>query len=40
MRLSDFKRGYKFKSKRNDRLSYIIAIIISAIVFVLLWYFL
>lgn len=40
MKLSDFKRDYRFKSKGNDRLSYIIAIVISAIAFVLLWYFL
>jgi hypothetical protein len=38
---SDFKRNYKFKSdKKKDRLSYIIAIVISAIAFLLLWYFL
>jgi len=38
---SDFKRNYKFKSdKKKDRLSYIIAIVISAIAFILLWYFL
>lgn len=38
---SDFKRKYQFKSdKKKDRLSYIIAIVISAIVFLLLWYFL
>lgn len=37
---SDFKRNYKFKSDRKkDRLSYIIAIIISAIAFLILWYF-
>lgn len=37
---SDFKRNYKFKSdKKKDRLSYIIAIILSAIAFVLIWYF-
>ncbi|WP_449439314.1 hypothetical protein [Pedobacter steynii] len=40
MRLpSDYKRNYKFKSDRGkDRLSYIIAIIISAIAFLLIWY--
>jgi hypothetical protein len=38
---SDFKRNYKFKSdKKKDRLSYIIAIVLSAIAFILLWYFL
>ncbi|HKG07378.1 MAG TPA: hypothetical protein VKB19_13000 [Pedobacter sp.] len=36
----DFKRNYKFKSdKKKDRLSYIIAIILSAIAFALIWYF-
>jgi len=40
MRLpSDYKRNYKFKSDRSkDRLSYIIAIVISAIAFLLIWY--
>lgn len=37
----DFKRDYKFKSdKKRDRLSYIIAIIISVIAFALIWFFL
>ena len=41
MRLpSDFKRDYKFKSNRKkDRLSYIIAIVISIIIVVLFFYF-
>jgi len=41
MRLpSDYKRNYKFKSDtRKDRMSYIIAIILSVIAFVVLWYF-
>lgn len=40
MRLpSDYKREYKFKSdQKKDRLSYIIAIVISIIAFALLWY--
>ncbi|WP_284445127.1 hypothetical protein [Pedobacter sp. B4-66] len=40
MRLpSDYKRNYRFKSdKRKDRLSYIIAIVVSAIAFLLIWY--
>ncbi|MEJ2904363.1 hypothetical protein WAE58_18120 [Pedobacter panaciterrae] len=40
MRLpSEYKRNYKFKSdRRKDRLSYIIAIVISAIAFLLIWY--
>ncbi|SDJ21589.1 hypothetical protein SAMN04487898_1026 [Pedobacter sp. ok626] len=40
MRLpSDYKREYKFKSdKKRDRMNYIIAIIISAIAFLLIWY--
>ncbi len=42
MRLpSDFKRDYRFKSDpKKDRLSYTIAIIISIIVVLLMWYFL
>ena len=42
MRLpSDFKRDYRFKSDpKKDRLSYTIAIILSAIVILLMWYFL
>jgi len=36
----DFKRKYKFKSDRKkDRLGYIIAIAVSAIALLLLWYF-
>lgn len=36
---SNYKRNYKFKSNpKKDRLSYIIAIIISVIAFVLIWY--
>jgi len=40
MRLpSEYKRDYKFKSdKKNDRTSYIIAIVISAIAFALIWF--
>ena len=35
-----FKRDYKFKSNRKgDRVGYIIAITISAIVILLLWFF-
>ncbi|SMC66552.1 hypothetical protein SAMN04488101_10240 [Pedobacter nyackensis] len=35
----DFKRNYRFKSDKNkDKLSYIIAIIISVIAFLLIWY--
>ncbi|WP_255420965.1 hypothetical protein [Pedobacter sp. KBW06] len=38
---SDFKREYKFKSdKKRDRLSYIIAIVVSVIAFILIWFFL
>lgn len=38
---SDFKRDYRFKSdKKRDRLSYIIAIVISIIAFILIWFFL
>lgn len=38
---SDFKRDYRFKSdKRKDRLSYIIAIVISIVAFVLIWFYL
>lgn len=38
---SDFKREYRFKSdKKRDRLSYIIAIVISIIAFALIWFFL
>lgn len=34
------KRDYKYKTdKKKDRLSYIIAIIISVIAFVVLWFF-
>jgi hypothetical protein len=41
MQPSDFKREYRFKSdKKRDRLSYIIAIIVSIIAFVLIWFFL
>jgi hypothetical protein len=40
MKPSDFKRDYKFKSKRKDKLSFIIAIVISLIAFALLWFFL
>lgn len=37
----DFKRKYQFKSdKKKDRLSYMIAIVVSAIAFILLWFFL
>ena len=41
MRLpSDFKRDYKFKSNpKKDRLSYLIAILISIIIVVLFFYF-
>ncbi len=41
MRLpSDFKRDYKFKSNpKKDRLSYLIAIVISIIIVVLFFYF-
>jgi hypothetical protein len=36
----DFKRNYQFKSNRKgDRKGYIIAIILSAIAFLLIWYF-
>lgn len=35
----DYKRNYKFKSdKKRDRLSYLIAIIISVIAFLVIWY--
>lgn len=34
----DFKRKYEFKSKRNDKKSYIIAIILSIIAFAVLWF--
>lgn len=38
---SDFKREYKFRSdKKRDRLSYIIAIVVSVIAFILIWFFL
>jgi hypothetical protein len=38
---SDFKREYKFRSdKKRDRLSYIIAIVVSIIAFILIWFFL
>lgn len=38
---SDFKRDYKFKSdKKRDRMSYIIAIIISVVAFLILWFYL
>jgi hypothetical protein len=37
----NFKRNYKFRSdKKKDRLSYIIALVLSAIAFAILWYFL
>lgn len=37
----NFKRNYKFRSdKKKDRYAYIIAIVLSAIAFVVLWYFL
>ena len=36
----DFKRKYQFKSDRkNEQKGYIIAIVISAIALLLLWYF-
>ncbi|TDQ07561.1 hypothetical protein ATK78_3688 [Pedobacter metabolipauper] len=36
----NFKRNYRYKSdKRKDRISYIIAIIISVIAFILIWKF-
>ncbi|ACU02876.1 MULTISPECIES: hypothetical protein [Pedobacter] len=40
MRLpSDYKRDYRFKSDtKKDRLSYIIAIVVSIIAFLLIWY--
>ncbi|MDR6784285.1 hypothetical protein ABIE26_002326 [Pedobacter africanus] len=40
MRLpSEYKRNYKFKSDtKKDRFSYIIAILISIIAFLLIWY--
>ena len=40
MRLpSDYKRDYKFKSDpKKDRLSYIIAIVLSVIVVLLMWF--
>lgn len=35
----DFKRKYKYKSDRKkDRAAYLIAIVISAIAFLLLWF--
>ena len=35
----DYKRNYKFRSdKKKDRASYIIAIILSVIAFLLIWY--
>lgn len=35
----DYKRNYKFRSdKKRDRLSYLIAIIISVIAFLVIWY--
>lgn len=35
----DYKRDYKFRSdKKKDRVSYLIAIIISVIAFLLIWY--
>lgn len=38
---SDFKRKYRYKSNpRRDRLNYIIAIVISAIAFLLIWFYL
>jgi hypothetical protein len=40
MRLpSDYKRDYKFKSDKNrDKMNYIIAIVVSIIAFLVLWY--
>ncbi|WP_316812972.1 hypothetical protein [Pedobacter heparinus] len=40
MRLpSDYKRDYRFKSNpKKDRLSYLIAIVLSVIAFLLIWY--
>jgi hypothetical protein len=35
----DYKRDYKFRSdKKKDRVSYLIAIIVSVIAFLLIWY--
>lgn len=35
----DYKRNYKFKTdKKKDRLSYIIAIVISIIAFLAIWF--
>ena len=35
----DYKRDYKFRSdKKKDRVSYLIAIIISVIAFLVIWY--
>lgn len=35
----DFKRDYKFRSdKRKDRITYIIAIVISIIAFLVIWF--
>lgn len=35
----DYKRNYKFRSdKKKDKLSYLIAIIISVIAFLVIWY--
>ena len=36
---SDFKRDYKFKSNpKKDRLSYIIAIVLSVLAILLFWF--
>lgn len=35
----DYKRNYKFRSDtKKDRVSYLIAIILSVIAFLLIWY--
>lgn len=35
----DYKRNYKFKSdKQKDKISYIIAIIISVVAFLAIWF--
>lgn len=35
----DFKRAYKFRSdKKKDRITYIIAIVISIIAFLIIWF--
>lgn len=37
---ADFKRKYQFKSKRKgDRIGFIIAIVISVIAILILWYY-